>query len=413
MKIAFIVSEFPTLSETFILNQITGLLDMGHDVEIFAQFNPKDKKVHSDVEKYQLMKRVHYFNMPHNKIKRILKAIVLIIKNFHKAPLKILKSLNVFRYGKTALSLKLLYILILFLDEGNKKFDIIHCHFGPNGIIGTYLKEIGINDKLLTTFHGYDVNSYPKIMGKNVYNNLFKNGDIFTANTNFTKQQVVKLGCDEKKIIILPVGLRVEKFKFSTRKIQPGKPIKILTVGRLVEEKGHKYAIEAIANIISKYKNIKYIIAGNGPLKRDLEYQVESLGVSNYVEFLGAVDEDEVLKLYQQAHIFILPSAIAINGATEGQGLVLQEAQASGIPLITTFIGGIPEGVLDGKSGFLVPEKDVDALAERLEYLIEHPEIWPEMGRAGRKFVEERYNIKKLNQQLVEIYQDLIRGKYE
>jgi len=108
MKIAFIVSGFPTLSETFILNQITGLLDMGFDVEIFAQFNPKQEKIHFDIEKYQLMKRVHYFNIPHNKNKRILKAIVLIIKNFHKAPLKILKSLNVFKYGKMAFSLKLL-----------------------------------------------------------------------------------------------------------------------------------------------------------------------------------------------------------------------------------------------------------------------------------------------------------------
>ena len=410
MKIAFIVGGFPTLSETFILNQITGLLDMGYDVEIFAQFNPKEKKVHPDIEKYQLMRRVHYFNIPHNKIKRILKAIFLIIKNFHKAPLKILKSLNAFRYGKNALSLRLLYILISFLD---KKFDIIHCHFGPNGIIGVHLKEIGIPGKYLTSFHGYDVNSYPKIMGKNVYNILFKNGDLFTANTNFTKQQVVKVGCDEEKIIILPVGLRVEKFKFSTRKIQPREPIKILTVGRLVEKKGHEYAIKAIAKIVKKHKNIKYIVAGDGPLRANLENLALKLGIMNHVEFLGAVEQNEVLNLYQQAHIFILPSVTASDGDREGQALVLQEAQATGLPVVSTLHNGIPEGVLDGKSGFLVPEKDVDALADKLEYLIEHPEIWPDMGRYGRKFVEEKYDIKRLNQKLVEIYQNLIEEKYE
>ena len=84
MKIAFIVGGFPTLSETFILNQITGLLDLGYDVEIFAQTNPKEKKVHSDIERYHLMERVHYFIMPSNKIKRILKAIYLIIKNLDR-----------------------------------------------------------------------------------------------------------------------------------------------------------------------------------------------------------------------------------------------------------------------------------------------------------------------------------------
>ncbi len=410
MKIALIVGTFPTLSETFILNQITGLLDMGHDVEIFADFNSSEKKVHPDIGKYNLMERVHYFDMPQNKIIRILKAICLIIINFHKSPIKISKSLNIFKYGKIALSLRLLYALIAFLD---KKFDTIHCHFGPNGILGVYLKEMGIPGKYVTSFHGYDVNSYPKIEGENVYNDLFRSGDLFTANTNFTRQQAVKFGCDENKIVILPEGLRIERFKFSTIKIQPREPIKILTVGRLVEKKGHEYAIKAIPKVVKKHKNIKYMIAGDGTKRDTLESLVSELGIKDYVKFLGAVEEKEVLGLYQQAHIFVLPSITARNEDREGQALVLQEAQATGLPVISTLHNGIPEGVVNGKSGFLVPERDVDALAEKLEYLIEHPEIWSEMGRCGRDFVKEKYDVKKLNQQLVEIYQNLIRGKYE
>ena len=197
MKIAFLLSGFPTLSETFILNQITGLLDMGHDVKIFAQCKPKEKKVHSDVKKYQLMRRVHYFDMPHNKIKRVLKAIVLIIKNFHKDPVKIVKSLNVYKYGKMALSLRLLYLLIPFLD---KKFDIIHCHFGPNGIIGAYLKELGISSKLLTSFHGYDMSIFIRMNGNDVYQKLFLNGDLFLPVSNCWKDKLIELGCDEKKL---------------------------------------------------------------------------------------------------------------------------------------------------------------------------------------------------------------------
>lgn len=410
MKIAFIVGGFPSLSETFILNQITGLLDLGYEVEIFSEFNTKEKKMHSDIEKYRLMKRVHYFSMPYNKIKRTLKAIFLIIKNFHKSPLKILKSLNVFEYGKAALSLRLLYSLIPFLG---KNFDIFHCHFGANGIIGIYLKKIGILGKYITSFHGYDVNGYPRIMGENVYNTLFNDGDIFTTNTNFTKQQILKLACQEKKIIILPVGLRITKFKFSTRKTQYGEYIKILTVGRLVEKKGYEYAIKAISEIVKKHNKIEYIIAGEGFLRNELEKLVEDLHIKRYVKFLGAVEQKEVLKLYQQAHIFVLPSVTASNGDQEGQALVIQEAQAMGLPIVSTLHNGIPEGVLDGKSGFLVPERDVNALTERLEYLIEHPETWPDLGQYGRKFVEERYDIHKLNQRLVEIYQNLIGGKYE
>lgn len=410
MKIAFIIGAFPTLSETFILNQITGLIDMGQDVEIFAQTNPRNKKVHSDIEKYHLVKRVHYFNMPSTKMKRILKAIYLIIKNFHKVPLKILKSLNVFIYGKVALSLKLLYLLIPFLD---KNFDILYCHFGTNGILGTYLKEMGVDGKLVTTFHGYDMSGFIKSNSNNVYKNLFKNGDLFLPISDYWKRKLIKLGCNEKKIIVHHMGINLEKFKFFKRRKKIGEFTKILTIGRLVEKKGHEYAIKAIREIIRKYKNVEYIIAGEGPLENKLKNLVLELGIKNYIKFVGVAKQDEVLELYKQAHIFILPSVTASNGDQEGIPVVLMEAQASGLPVVSTFHTGIPEVVVDGKSGFLVPERDVNALAERLEYLIEHSEIWPDMGQYGRKFVEKHYVINKLNKRLVGIYQNLISGKYE
>jgi colanic acid/amylovoran biosynthesis glycosyltransferase len=410
MKIAFIVNGFPYLSQTFILNQITGLLDMEYDVEIFAQFNPKEKKVHSDVEKYRIMDRINYFDMPRNKIKRVSKAIFLIIKNFYKSPPKILKSLNIFKYGKTALSLKLLYLLTPFLD---KNFDILYCHFGPIGILGTYLKEMGVDGKLVTTFHGYDMSGFIKSNSNNVYKKLFLNGDLLLPISDYWKRKLIRLGCNDKKIIVHRMGINLEKFKFSERRKRSGEPIKILTIGRLVEKKGHEYIIRAIAKIIKKHRNIEYIIAGDGPLEIKLKKFATELGIRKYIKFLGAVEQNEVLKLYQEAHIFALTSITANNGDQEGIPVVLMEAQATGLPMISTFHTGIPEAVVDGKSGFLVPEQDVNALIEKIEYLIEHPELWSKMGRYGRKFVEEKYDIKKLNKQLAGIYQNLIRGKYE
>ncbi|HEY6166406.1 MAG TPA: glycosyltransferase, partial [Verrucomicrobiae bacterium] len=90
------------------------------------------------------------------------------------------------------------------------------------------------------------------------------------------------------------------------------------------------------------------------------------------------------------------------------QGLALQEAQACGLPVVATQHGAFPEGIAPGESGFLVPERDVTALVERLGFLASHPETWPAMGRAGRKFVEGRYNVRDLNRQLVEIYNEAI-----
>jgi colanic acid/amylovoran biosynthesis glycosyltransferase len=119
MKIAFIVNQFPVLSETFILNQITGLIDRGHEVDIFAESKQKESKTHSDIAKYDLLSRTYYRHMPANKVWRVVKAIGLIISNFYKNPIVILKSLNPFKYGKKALSLELLYATIPVLGKGS------------------------------------------------------------------------------------------------------------------------------------------------------------------------------------------------------------------------------------------------------------------------------------------------------
>jgi len=411
MKIAYIVNSFPELSETFILNRITGLLEMGHDVEIFAECDPKRGAVHSDVERYNLMERVHYC-LPQNItqfIQYILKGIWVIIISFPKIPIRLLKSLNKLKDSRTAPPLlKLLSLRILLL---NKKFDIIHCSFGQNGIIGVCLKKIGVPGKYVTSFHGFDISSFILANGNDVYKDLFLNGDLFLPACDHIKRKLVKLNCDENKIVVHHAGINLEKFMYSERKIQAGRPIRILTIGRLAEVKGHKYAIKAMAEVAKRYKDIEYIIAGEGLLREELEKLVLQLGISNCVKFLGAVNQDKAVKLYQQAHIFILPSVTASDGDTEATPVVLTEALAVGLPAISTHHGGISELVVNGKSGFLVPEKNIDALVKKILYLIEHPEIWPEMGRLGRKFVEENFDIKKLNTRLVEIYKSLLCKK--
>ena len=144
LKIAFIVDVFPRLSETFILNQIAGLIDRGHHVDIIAKNKEKIPQINPDVIKYDLLRHTIYLNeidrtIPGNKIKRIHGAIFLLIKNFKKRPESILKSLNPVKHKRKALSLKNFYRLIPFLDS--RPYDIIHCHFGPSGNLALYLKD--------------------------------------------------------------------------------------------------------------------------------------------------------------------------------------------------------------------------------------------------------------------------------
>ena len=405
MKIAFIVNEFPALSQTFILNQITGLLDLGCDIEIFSLTNPNDKQVHSDVKKYNLMGKVNYLTFPKSKIKRFLKAIYLIMINVYKNPFKILNALNIFKYGKKASSLSLLYILIPFL---NKKFDILQCHFGSSGNIGASVKELGIKGKIVTMFHGCDIRDGIEQGGK-IYDQLLNYGDCFLSISDYNFENMVRFGVSAEKIIFHPVGVEIDKFPFirEERNNLPS-PIAILTVARLVEEKGLEYSITAIKEILVRNSDLhlKYYIVGEGILKESLINLVKKSSLGNVVEFLGAMDQLQVAKEMSMAHIFLLPSI------SEALPVVLMEAQAIGLPIVATDVGSVAEAIIDGRSGFLVPYRDVNALVEKIEYLIEHPELWFKMGRYGRKFIEENYDIKKLNQKLLKIYQNIIKGKH-
>jgi colanic acid/amylovoran biosynthesis glycosyltransferase len=128
------------------------------------------------------------------------------------------------------------------------------------------------------------------------------------------------------------------------------------------------------------------------------------LGVQEAVIFCGAGSPELVREKMAQAHLFMVPSVTAEDGDVEGQGLVLQEAQACGVPVLSTDHDGLPEGMVAGRSGFLVPERSTRDLAEMLLYMIERPQHWREWGRAGRKHVEANYDIRKLNLRLESIY---------
>lgn len=142
-------------------------------------------------------------------------------------------------------------------------------------------------------------------------------------------------------------------------------------------------------------------------MRDQLETLASQLKINNHVEFLGALDQDEIMKLYDNFHIFILTSITDRDGNQEGIPVVLMEAQAKGLPVISTYHTGIPEAVLDNKSGFLVPEQDIGLLEKRIEYLIEHQELWLPMGRKGRLHIEKNFNSSFLNKKLAEIFLEI------
>lgn len=292
--------------------------------------------------------------------------------------------------------------------ETVQTYDFIHCHFGMYGLIGVDLRDLGlIKGKVVTSFHGMDIHVYPKSSGPSVYKRLFSQGDLFTVNSNFTGECLIKLGCPSEKISKLPVGLRTNEYTTGTNSCGDS-TVQVLTVARLVEKKGIEYGIKAIASLHKQSSQIRYEIVGNGPLKSSLNRLIQQLEATEYIGLVGTRTQVELRQLYTKSDIFLLPSVTASNGDMEGQGLVLQEAQASGLPVVSTQHNGIPEGVLVDKSGFLVPERDVEALAINIAKLASNPELRRSMGLAGRRFVCQHFDIKHLNAQLLSLYKNIL-----
>ena len=408
MRIAFIVGRFPALSETFILNQITGLIDAGHIVDIFSVKRPDETKTHTEIEAYNLLERTHYIDIPNNKLVRAWKALHTIFTHLFTEPLPVLRALNLFRFGKEALSFSLLLTLRPFLDHG--PYDILNCHFGKQGLRGMRLKEMGLPGKLVVTFHGYDISQSISENGHNLYDRLFEHAHLLMPVSEFWKQRLLSMGADPLRVQVHHMGIDVERFEFRPRQHGKSEPVQLFTVGRLVEKKGIEYSLKAVAQVRASHPdwNIRYVIIGDGPLRGSLEAQAQELGLQDTVEFIGSAAQDQVLRYMMESHLFLLPSVISATGDQEGIPVSMMEAMATGMPVLSTRHSGIPELVDDGKSGFLVEERSVDELAEKLEQMIQRPELWPGMGLRGRAIVENLFNIATLNRDLVLTYRRLL-----
>ena len=299
------------------------------------------------------------------------------------------------------------------------KPNLVHAHFGTSGYGFLKLKKI-FRLPLITTFYGYDLsllpNQHPE--WKRKYRKLFREGELFLVEGNHMKKCLIELGCPEKKIIVQHLGIDLEQIKFIPRKLNNDKEIRILISSSFSEKKGISYAVEAFGRVKQAHSelNLRLSIIGDsgGSPSEETEKKkildvIKKYDLKDYVDILGYQPYPVFLKELYRHHIFLHPSILASTGDTEGGAPVsIIEASASGMPILSTTHCDIPEVVIDGKSGYLVPERDVEALTERLDFLVCNPNIWGKMGVSGREHIEVNYDIKKQVQRLEEIYDKVL-----
>jgi colanic acid/amylovoran biosynthesis glycosyltransferase len=218
------------------------------------------------------------------------------------------------------------------------------------------------------------------------------------------------MGCPADKIVRLPVGLDCSIFSPGKELATDlsGNVIRLLYIGRLIEFKGIIIALKAFAKLRREVDNdIYFDIIGEGELWDDVHKLVVELGIEPFVVFHGSLERDKIISIMNNSDIFLFPGITASNGRQENQGLVIQEAQAMGIPVVVSDFGGVPEGMLDGETGYALPEGNMDAIVYKLKHLVDNPELRIHMGTSGRTYVLENFDSSIVGNRLERIYQEL------
>jgi colanic acid/amylovoran biosynthesis glycosyltransferase len=356
MKILMVVGSFPVIHDICVLNQITGLIDRGHDVHIFAFSKGDCTNVQKDVIQYNLINKTTFKKLP---------------SNVHT------------------------YDIVMF-QFGHRIFDI--------------KKQYKFKGKVVVCLRGYDITVFLN-NNPHAYDAYFDRCDLFMPVCEAFKKTVEAIGCPSHKIVVQHSAIDCSKFKFKLRELPQHGTITIVSSGRFIEKKGFEYVIRAIAQLVEKYPCIHYMLIGDGALKGEYEKLIKELDIEDKVTLHGWCTHDDYIALLDRAHIFVLPSVTAKNNDQEGIPNVLKEAMAMGLLTVATDHSGNGELIEDGITGFLIPERDVAAISQAIDYVVTHQDQWSSIQVAAVHKIRREFDKEKENDRLEALLYDLVKKK--
>jgi glycosyltransferase involved in cell wall biosynthesis len=276
--------------------------------------------------------------------------------------------------------------------------DVIHAHWLlPQGLVGAVLNWwTGI--PVLVTAHGSDVYAVRGRIQRRLKTWALTRVRYVTAVSFNLLREICDLGLtSDVKSDVISMGVDTQRFEPSKRrddlveKLGVERPI-ILFVGRLYEQKGVQYLLDAMPAVLHKFPRATLLIIGHGPLREQLSEQARVLKISDSIRFLGALPPDQLPAYYATADVFVAPSIIGESGDREAFGLVYAEAMASGCPVIGSEIGGTKELIINNKTGVLVPQKDSAALSEAICRVLSNNELKTRIREKALVWVRDRFD---------------------
>jgi glycosyltransferase involved in cell wall biosynthesis len=388
------------LSQTFCDAEMLALERFGIDLEVGSVYQPLTSLRHEHIA--SLRAPIHYAPP-----QEILKIVEKNAKTDGKWPRELVER-HQRKYGATVKAEQRARNALYFADYFKRHgIDHVHVHFANRAAhTAMFLKEIsGISFSI--TAHGQD---FMKDLGNDdLLREICAAAEFVAAETDYSRD-LLRKRCPDSRIYRVYNGLDLERFPKPSEETEPPADAPtdvphIISIGRLVAFKGFEYLIDACAELARRGVRFTCEIIGDGPLRGSLEARIRNLDLSNSIQLLGSLAQATVLDKLRSADIFALASVTDAQGASDVFPTVIIEAMAAARPVVSTRLAGIPESVVHGETGLLIPPADTVALADALSRLIEHAQLRLDYGRAGRARIEQHFRIEHTVAPLIELVQ--------
>jgi glycosyltransferase involved in cell wall biosynthesis len=398
-RVSYVMSRFPKLTETFVLYEILALEKLGIDVRIYPLMRERQAVSHPEVAK--LLPRVRYLRFVSLPIVR---AQIHFLRRKTAAYLRALWDVLTGTWGSANFFFGALGIfpkVVRFAYEMEKGgTGHIHCHFASHPAVAGFIIHRLTDIPFSFTAHGSDLHVERRFLNQKVREAAF----VVTVSA-YNKELIVR-ECGEdirEKIHVIHCGVDPDVFQRRPHRMNQG-PARLLCVASFEEVKGHEYLVEACRILRARGTQFVCDLVGDGPLRGTVENQIKQANLQEVIRVHGARSRPEIARMMAEADIMVLPSVPTRNGKREGIPVVLMEAMASELPVVSSELSGIPELVDHGSTGLLAPARDVGALADALQKLLQDSAIRSRMGRLGREKVLREFNMQRSAETLADLF---------
>lgn len=405
-RIVLLLSNFPGDSP-FLLNKFLGLLDRGLDIYMVCQTRALDQSRRFSDRKLKSQIRARIcFGWPAENLWLV--AFLLPFLSLRCLLRNLKGSCRYLSQGWRRFGLDVFRRFYLDAEIICARPDILHFEFGSLAVDRTYLRDL-LGCKIVVSFRGYDLN-FVKLEQDDYYREVWENADALHLLGEDLWRRAQGRGCAaDKRHVLIPPAIDADFFTPQERQIPKvagtlARPLRIISVGRLVWKKGYEYGLEAIRVLLEQGIHCEYRIIGDGDYFEAIAFARHQLGIENDVSILGALSPQEVKMQMEWADLFMHPAV------SEGFCNAVLEAQAMKLPVVCTDADGLSENILDGCTGFVVARREAKSLATKIGLLAQDPVLRESMGRAGRQRVLEKFQLANQIEAFANLYLDLSAG---